>query len=267
MSTNDVIAAATIEGNLLRLPPDRLDRKEYQDVAKALNLIGGKWTGGKTQAFVFPSDPRPLVDQLLAGEKITSAKKEFQFFTTPAALADRLVELAAPIPGERILEPSAGQGAIVQAIQRRFLARFWMEADQVDVECFELMPINREILQRVPGVTILGEDFMDAAAGLWDCIIANPPFTKNQDIDHVLKMWDALAPGGRIVTIMSPHWTFAQGCKEEEFRRFLKLYSTDVEEIPAGPSRNPERAWPRSSSSFGSREHARSSKGVHGRLR
>lgn len=226
MSANDVIAASTIEGNLLRLPPTRLDRKEYQDVAKALDLIGGKWTGGKTQAFVFPSDPRPLVERLLSGEKITSAKKEFQYFPTPAGLADHLVAIAAPVAGERILEPSAGQGAIVDAIRRRL-------GPAAAVDCFELMPVNREILRGVQGARILGEDFLQAS-GSWDCIIANPPFAKNQDVDHVLKMWEVLAPGGRIVTIMSPHWTFAQGRKEEDFRRFLKLYSIDVEEIPAG---------------------------------
>ena len=101
------------------------------------------------------------------------------------------------------------------------------------VDCFELMPVNREILLDVPGAFPIGEDFLQAS-GQWDCIIANPPFAKNQDIDHVRKMWDVLAAGGRIVTIMSAHWTFSQNRKELDFRDFVRQYSTDVEDVPAG---------------------------------
>lgn len=230
MTTNEVIAESTIEGTLVRLPPVQLSRNEYLDVKKALELIGGKWKGGLTKAFVFPSDPRPLVEKILAGEKITSAKKEFQFFPTPADLARYLVDLAQPKPGEKILEPSAGQGAIVKAIVDRFRAE---HGSTPIVDCYELMDLNSSILAKVDGARIVGSDFLQAA-GQWDCIIANPPFAKNQDIDHVAKMWEVLAPGGRIVTIMSPHWTFSRSRKELDFRDFVRRYSTDVEDVPSG---------------------------------
>ena len=55
--------------------------------------------------------------------------------------------------------------------------------------------------------TFMGDDFLNpsewATAFKYDRIIANPPFTKNQDIDHVMQMWNFLKPGGRIVSIMS----------------------------------------------------------------
>jgi hypothetical protein len=38
------------------LPPGNLDRKTYEAVNKALTAIGGKWTGGKVKAHVFPRD-------------------------------------------------------------------------------------------------------------------------------------------------------------------------------------------------------------------
>lgn len=49
MTTQEVLQQCTVEGNVVKLPAQQLDRKLYQDVAKALQLIGGKWTGGKTQ--------------------------------------------------------------------------------------------------------------------------------------------------------------------------------------------------------------------------
>jgi len=39
-------------------------------------------------------------------------------------------------------------------------------------------------------------------------IIANPPFSNRQDIDHILTMYEVCEPGGRIVTLSSPSWIF-----------------------------------------------------------
>lgn len=44
MTTKEqVLQNCTIEGNVVKLPSEQLDRKLYQEVAKALELIGGKW--------------------------------------------------------------------------------------------------------------------------------------------------------------------------------------------------------------------------------
>lgn len=235
---NAIIAQATITGNILRLPPVQLDRKEYLKVAAALELIGGKWKGGKTLGFVFPSDPTPLVEKLLTGDKIVSAKKEFQYFPTPDEEADRLVMLAAPLPGESILEPSAGQGAIVRAVHRWFSKHFPNEP-QPEVSCFEAMPLNKEVLlQTVDNIIFEGADFLECdTRHKWNVIIANPPFTKNQDIDHIRKMYEHLAPGGRLVTLASPHWEFSTNQKETEFRIFLDDVCALVKPVPKGTFR------------------------------
>lgn len=46
----DVLKRASIKDNSVILPPERLDLKFYQQVAKVLKALGGKWVGGKTQA-------------------------------------------------------------------------------------------------------------------------------------------------------------------------------------------------------------------------
>lgn len=43
----DILQQCTVDGNIVRLPDVKLERKDYLEVAKALQLIGGKWKGGK----------------------------------------------------------------------------------------------------------------------------------------------------------------------------------------------------------------------------
>lgn len=68
----------------------------------------------------------------------------------------------------------------------------------------------------------------------YDYIIANPPFSKNQDITHVLRMYEHLKDGGKLAAIMSPHWTHAQDKKSQQFRQFLDEVGAVVGEIDEG---------------------------------
>ena len=62
-------------------------------------------------------------------------------FETPAEVADWLVMLAGGIhENDTVLEPSAGRGALIKAIHRA--------CPSVTVECYELMPENREFCIR-----------------------------------------------------------------------------------------------------------------------
>lgn len=225
-----VLQQCTVHGNVVKLPDGQLDRKLYAEVKKALELIGGKWKGGKTYGFVFQADPTELLEQIANGEK-RNLKKEYQFFATPPELAARMVEMAelGDTDGKGygdILEPSAGQGAIVQAILKA-------TEGAVTVHCYEPMDVNKLILNKITGVKWLGDDFMQAASGvLYDRIIANPPFTKNQDIDHIKLMYDLLKPGGVMVTLASPSWTFGSQKKQVEFRQWLTDTDAHIEEIP-----------------------------------
>lgn len=77
---SDVIKACTIVGNIVKLPDVQLERKLYVDVAKSMELIGGKWKGGKVLGFVFPNDPTKLLDSLKEYSPEKNLKKDFQYF-------------------------------------------------------------------------------------------------------------------------------------------------------------------------------------------
>lgn len=243
MTKIDVLQKCTVDGFVVHLPEGQLDHKLYQEVAKALELIGGKWKGGKIFGFVFQSDPTDLLAQIAGGEN-RNLKKEFQFFETPDELADKLVELA--IEGRfyieiirgwanefenghrRILEPSAGQGAIIRAIRR--------VRPGLPVYAYELMDINREILKKDSSIKLAGvPDFLACENPMdFHLIIANPPFSGNQDIDHVRQMHKRLADGGRLVSIMSESWVTGSQKKQSQFREWLWEVGAEIHDIDKG---------------------------------
>lgn len=224
MEAKEVLQQCTVDGNVVKLPDIQLDRKDYLEVKKALELIGGKWKGGKVAGFVFQTDPTELLAKVADGESI-NLKKDYQFFATPDELCDTMVELAELDNSHQILEPSAGQGAIIKAIVK--------ELGVKNVFCYEKMPVNLEILKGMTDMcTVMGEDFLEST--LWntyDRIIANPPFTKNQDIDHIKHMYEICKSGGKIVTLSSPHWQMASTKKCIEFREWLDEVNAEVMNI------------------------------------
>jgi hypothetical protein len=225
MTKEQVLQECTIEGNVVKLPDVQLDRNEYMDVKKALELIGGKWKGGKVAGFVFATDPTDLLNQVANGEK-RNLKKEFQFFATPDNLANELVGLAELEQHDTILEPSAGQGAIIKAINK---------VCDCTPDCFELMDVNTLILNK-SGLrfNLIGDDFFKNDGKTYSKIIANPPFTKTQDIDHLKEMFELLGRGGRLVCITSDSWERGSQKKQVVFRDWLDELDAEIIDIEKG---------------------------------
>lgn len=226
MELQQIFKDCRVEEGVLKLPEVQLDRSDYLQVKKVLEGKGGKWKGGKVQGFVFSIDAAQVLASIQGGD-MSNRKKTFQFFATPAAVADRLAaELGGVSSTDKILEPSAGQGALVAAIRR-------LCPDAV-VDCYEIMPENRDVLMRMEGVRLVGEDFTKAECGLYDKIIANPPFANNQDIRHVRLMYEHLKPGGVLATITGPHWQIASTRECKEFANWLDDLGAKVESLGNG---------------------------------
>ena len=229
MEIKDIIKDCTIaDGNVIRLPNIQLERADYMKVKKLFESNGGKWKGGKTQGFIFDADVESILARLQGGDT-SNRKKKFQFFETPADIAHKLdVRLGDVEPTDRILEPSAGRGALIKAVFEN-----WPELE-LTIDCYELMDENREALAEISGVRLLGNDFMEAEVGMYDKIIANPPFANNQDVKHVTKMWEHLADGGQMAVIMGCHWQFANDKPSKAFRMFLESIDHDITALPKG---------------------------------
>ncbi len=222
----DVLKHCTFNDNILRLPDVQLNPKSYAEVKKWITEAGGKWNGGKIQGFTFDFDATRVAGILMSGKRC-NLKQEFQCFSTPPALAEWLVSLSDVKPGYAVLEPSAGTGAIIKAIHKT--------CPEVVVDAFELMPENRQTLEKMINVSLVDEDFTQGVPRLYDRIFANPPFARNQDIRHARMMYDALDPnGGEMCVITSRHWVNAPEKECEQFRNWLHEVNAETHEIPNG---------------------------------
>jgi phospholipid N-methyltransferase len=233
-NSQEVLQACTVEGTIVKLPADQLDRKVYLDTKKKLEHIGGKWKGGKTFGFVFDHDPTELLEQIANGED-RNLKKETQFFPTPKEVIDLMLSKVSIFAHTCVLEPSAGRGAIVDVL----LSEEHFPIGNVTM--VEKDPLHRIYLKQQI------DEAWNTKAKLEDCtdfleydipefisvILANPPFNKNQDIDHILKMYDGLHHG-TIVTLASKHWELSDNKKERFFRKWLKVVGAEVTPIDQG---------------------------------
>ena len=208
-------------GKRLELPKDE-QFENYAQVKKALLTAGGKY---KRCGFDFADDAKVVQDRLVGGEVIND-KKKYQFFATPSELAKQLVELADIQPHHTWLEPSVGQAAIADLMLS-------ISKDHVVVE---RMPENIKVLLRKGYAPIEGDFLLQSVEtiGLFDRIVANPPFTKNQDIAHIQHMHSLLNPGGKLVSIASKSWTFGSQKKQIAFREWLDEIGATITEVPAG---------------------------------
>jgi len=210
----NVLGNSRIEETKLYLPDVQLERKLYLAVDKVLKAVGGKWNR-KEKAHLFRKSPSEIVEEILLTGEYTDAKKEYQFFETPTRLARALVAWADIRKGEMCLEPSAGRGAIAQYLP--------------DVDCVELVSDNRDYLT-TRGFSLVGDDFLNFSRP-YDVIVANPPFTRQQDIEHVTHMISLARR--TVVSVMSNSILFRTNRKTVEFRELLKKCNGKVIRLAA----------------------------------
>ncbi|MDE4591119.1 methyltransferase [Sinorhizobium meliloti] len=149
------------------------------------------------------------------------------YFPTPAEIVSDMVA-AAGLRDEpcRILEPSAGSGAIVKGIRA--------VAPQATIQAFERHFSLREILQ-MQNVELIGNDFTESAPTAdFDYVLMNPPFENGQDAEHVQHAFRFLKSGGRLVAIMSPGPFFRSDRKAQAFRDWLDTVPHEKRDLPAG---------------------------------
>lgn len=233
MEVEEIIKQCTIENGIVFLPKIMLDRKVYQKVAFHLESLGGKWNTSK-KGFIFSGEiPSELLPKELPKHP-KELKKEFQCYFTPKDLADRVAELTVlDSSALDVLEPSAGEGSLLDSIMRRF---DFNGITYYILHYCELFSNNIEILKKkYKKLTKVSDDFMNLSLdNKYDRIIANPPFNKNQDIIHIRKMFDHLKPNGILVAICSNHWKFCNNKKESDFKAWLETTDYDIEEVDAG---------------------------------
>lgn len=108
-----------------------------------------------------------------------------------------------------------------------------MGADMVVIEAWNVNAIKL----RAQGYDVIERDFLSVTPeeiGTFDFVLANPPFTRNQDIQHVMHMLQFIRPGGALSVIMSTSWLEGKTKAHAQFKDFLATQDVTVTAIEAG---------------------------------
>jgi hypothetical protein len=156
-----------------------------------------------------------------------------QFYPTPAELARRMwKKFDSGFAGSRLLEPSAGDGALLDAQwgeeegdNIRFLYR---KSSQIDV--IEIDDARRALLDEK--FNVVGCDFLNfAALEKYGRIIMNPPF--NAGVEHVLHAWDGLVEGQIVALVNAETFRNPFSVQRKRLARLVNRYG-DVEYVADG---------------------------------
>lgn len=219
-----VLDRAKTEGNALYLV-GQLERPLYIKANNVLEAAGGKWNR-KAKAHIFDGEAAERIEQILLTGSIDIPKDEFEFFPTPPDVAARVIELADICAGHRILEPSAGRGALVEPL----------ESLGVSVDCVEKMPANAKHLFDLGWLNRVAEgDFLTIEpVPDYDRVLMNPPFGKQSDIKHVMHALRFLKPDGLLVSIMAAGIVFRDNKLTVSLRNLIRERGGDIEALPEG---------------------------------
>lgn len=171
-----------------------------------------------------PVGPDPVLERERA---LIGREVGVDFFPTPPAVIDELLSHADVRPGMTVLEPSAGKGDIAAAIRER--------APDATVVAVELSAELADIIEmkQVANQVHRG-DFLtwQPAHTSYDRIVANVPFS--DEVRHVRRAAELLAPGGRLTTVMSSSPFHGQDHDSVAFRAWVDAQQGVVVELPSG---------------------------------
>jgi hypothetical protein len=189
----EILKCSKIEGKVLYLPNITLERRQYEEVNKVLTAMGAKWSK-KSKGHVFDYDIREEVDSVIKTKQVTDWKKSTDFFFTPDAVVNEMLSQL-PLPCDavfKMLEPSAGQGHILDLVKENFPNAEYMVIEQNPNHCTRL---------KEKGYSPIQADFMEVEPSPIDVVLMNPPFT--YEMEHIRHAYEFLDEDGVLITIAS----------------------------------------------------------------
>ena len=125
----------------------------------------------------------------------------------------------------RVLEPSAGEGNLIDFISNR--VQFNNPIDVIE--------LNQEKADKLvdKGYNLIGRDYMNTnLENSYDLIIACPPFKDDANLEHIQKMYKDLDYLGIIITLCNTKWVYDNTPKAIKFRAFLQTVKYTITMLP-----------------------------------
>lgn len=181
------------------------------------------------------------LDSFASAESWQRETKQMGQVATPEQVAALMAKWVMSPKPHTVLDPAAGLGGLLTAC-RQFDGRVQLVGVERDVET-----LQRAKTTAPRGAKLILADYLKSDAGLFDGIIANPPYVKAHRLDYsekdwryfeqrlgtpldrltnlyalfLLKIWEDLAPGGRAAVILPAEFlnaNFGEEIKERLLR-------------------------------------------------
>jgi phospholipid N-methyltransferase len=118
------------------------------------------------------------------------------YFPTPEPVTDKMIQYADLAEYQDIMEPSAGSGNIIKAIDKTGFNHGIRLA--IEYNC----TLSNILSKSCKNWDVHQGDFLEQSdIGYYDRIIMNPPFDMGSDIKHIKHAITFLKPGGRLVAL------------------------------------------------------------------
>lgn len=206
--------------HLMKIP--EISDELYDKLVLSISSIGGTWSE-RHKGFIFKNNPMEKIQDLIKEESFDLSeekiwKEKVQFYPTPADIVEKMINLANIQKGDVVLEPSAGQGAILDKIPS-FAKTIAVELDEKNIKVLK----NK-------GYSVYWGDFLEMDNFEITKVIMNPPFSRFQDIQHIAHAFKMLKKGGCLVAIMNEN-TLIRGEKNSYVKELLKVITDNKHEI------------------------------------
>ena len=191
------------------MPPIRKQSTSFWliNLVEKANLVLAEYYGE-----VLPDAVGPDETFEQAVSKCTALSKDLQFYATPPAVVGKLLaDLYVP-KGGRVLEPSAGEGAICRGLLDRF---------ECSITAAEVDPTRAAALRRIDGLWVCQENFLTMQrAEVFDAVVMNPPFYGTHWMQHVTHAFSMLRPGGCLRAVLPVTAEIGDSKKHVAFRKW-----------------------------------------------
>ena len=150
------------------------------------------------------------------------------YFPTPQAVINSMLEYLpeSGLAGEFILDPSAGDGRLLDAVKLR------RHRYRAPVLMFCETDANLRYVLSGKGHQCVGDDFLSfsGVGVLVNFILMNPPFNNGEGTKHVLHAWEVVAGGGRVVALLPTNYLSKQDRHSQKLSKLVEAHG-DVKRL------------------------------------
>ncbi len=150
-----------------------------------------------------------------APRESTALAKDLQFYPTPYSVIDRITA-DLRLDGKRVLEPSCGDGRIMDCLKANGAEVYGVEVDQA-----------RAAATRAKGHRVLADNFLRVEPSMgwedFDLVVMNPPFYGKHYAKHVRHAMRFLKPNGKLVAILPATARYDHGLLDDLAPRWCDL--------------------------------------------